>query len=188
MLKRVALALGTVALIGLEGAPIGTAAAAGGTWTQLHSPVSPPARERAGMATGADGQTVVLFGGEGNAGLLDDTWVLDGAAWAQRRPTTSPPARAGGAMAGDTARGTVVLFGGSGAHGALDDTWIWDGTTWTEQHPTARPAPRADPVLAFDSASGRMLLFGGVDAHGSFLNDTWTWTAADCEQASLTTV
>ena len=66
-------AVGFVALIALLAGPGSTAAAAGGTWTQLHSTVNPPARERAGMATAADGQTVVLFGGEGNAGLLDDT-------------------------------------------------------------------------------------------------------------------
>src|SRR5947209_14715559 len=57
------LALGATVLIALETvAAGGVAAAAGGTWTQVHSTVSPPARERAGMATGADGQTVVLFG------------------------------------------------------------------------------------------------------------------------------
>src|SRR5438270_9869111 len=61
------LALGATALIALETVAAGGVAAAGGTWTQVHSTVSPPARERAGMATGADGQTVVLFGGEGNA-------------------------------------------------------------------------------------------------------------------------
>src|SRR5215218_7329872 len=67
--------------------------AAGGMWAQQHPTLRPPARERAGMATGASGQSVVLFGGEGNTGLLDDTWVWDGDGWLEQHPARRPPAR-----------------------------------------------------------------------------------------------
>src|SRR5919201_1351002 len=168
----VVLALGAASLVALQALAVGVAAAAGGTWTQLQSPVSPPARERPGMASGADEQTVVLFGGEGNAGLLDDTWLLDGAAWAPRPPTTSTPARAGNAMAADAARGTVLLFGGAGAPGVLADTWTWDGTVWEQARVTTAPPAGRGGSMAGDHSGASVVLLGGIAARGTFPSDT----------------
>src|ERR1051325_10260321 len=87
-----------VVVVGAAAQPLNRAYAEDTTWVQLDPPVSPPARERASMATGGDGQAVVLYGGEGNSGLLDDTWILEGKVWSQRRPATRPPTRAGRAV------------------------------------------------------------------------------------------
>ncbi len=44
-------------------------------------------------------QQIVLFGGEGVAGQLDDTWTWDGG-WRQQQPASTPPGGGHAAMAG----------------------------------------------------------------------------------------
>jgi hypothetical protein len=116
---------------------------------------------------------MVLFGGSGDSGLLNDTWTWDGTTWTEQYPATSPPARDVASMAYDPATGNVVLFGGYGGS-PLNDTWTWDGTTWTEQTPATFPSARAYASIDYDPASGDMVLFGG-DSYSGPLNDTWTW-------------
>ena len=74
----------------------------GVTWTQQFPPVSPPARSSSqGMAYNPVTETVVLFGGEGNANddygghVFGDTWEWNGRTktWTQRFPTSSPSPR-----------------------------------------------------------------------------------------------
>ena len=48
----------------------------GGTWIQLSTKQSPPAREGAGMAYDVALGRVVLFGGQDNNGYFNDTWEL----------------------------------------------------------------------------------------------------------------
>jgi pyruvate/2-oxoacid:ferredoxin oxidoreductase beta subunit len=57
------------------------------------------------MAYDAARGQVVLFGGLGSSGRLNDTWVWDGTNWVQKFPGNAPPARYGHAMAYDAARG-----------------------------------------------------------------------------------
>ncbi len=112
------------------------------------------------------GGRVILFGGEGALGLLDDTWQFDGTDWTQLAPAVHPPARTGYSM---TALGDrAVLFGGE-----TSDTWEWNGTTWIDKHPTPSPSPRRAPALAARGA--RAVLFGGVSEIGQSLGDTWEW-------------
>ena len=116
---------------------------------------------------------VVLFGGYGSSGLLDDTWTWNGTTWTGQSPATSPPVREGAAMAFDPGTGDVVLFGGYGT-GLLNDTWTWDGTTWTEHSPATSAAARWFASMAYDPGTGDMVLFAGA-ANSGYLNDTWTY-------------
>lgn len=46
------------------------------TWTSVETTVSPPARGMAGLAYDAVTSKLVLFGGLGTDGLIQDTWLL----------------------------------------------------------------------------------------------------------------
>jgi len=114
------------------------------------------------------GSKIVLFGGQGAAGLLDDTWEWDGATWTQLAPPTSPPARRGHALS--TINTSVVLFGGSDAGGSLQhDTWVLTGETWSQLSPLTYPAARANHVMA--NVAGKVVLFGGTDTPDTWLLD-----------------
>ena len=75
---------------------------------------------------------LILFGGLGDAGPLNDTWSYDLTknVWTELKPRTPPPARARHAMANDSESGKFVMFGG-GADPAhfFDDTWVFDPGT-----------------------------------------------------------
>jgi uncharacterized repeat protein (TIGR01451 family) len=129
---------------------------------------------------------MVLFGGGGNSGVLNDTWTWNGTTWTQLSPATSPPVRAGASMAYDPATGNMVLFGGLGNSGFLGDTWTWDGTTRTQQSPATSPPARYGASMAYDPATGDMVLFGGGGSSG-VLGDTWTWDGTTWTQLSPAT-
>lgn len=76
---------------------------------------APAARAGAAMAPFGDGE-LVLFGGEGESGLLGDTWIWDGRAWRAVQPsgTLGPAPRTGAGMAYDAESNEVVLYGGRG--------------------------------------------------------------------------
>ena len=52
----------------------------GSTWTQLHPPTVPSARENGRMAYDPTRDQIVLFGGYGGT-FLSDTWAFDGTKW-----------------------------------------------------------------------------------------------------------
>jgi hypothetical protein len=162
--RRVRRACVAIALVSFVGAlaPVDPAFASG--------QATPPARDSMGMTYDVAHREVVLFGGFGRKGWVDDTWTWDGTTWTRRQPATSPPGRYLMGMTYDAASGVVVLFGGSG-HG---DTWTWDGTAWTQHHPPTSPSPRALMGMTYDAARSEVALFGGA-YECCFLNDTWTW-------------
>jgi hypothetical protein len=118
---------------------------------------------------------VVLFGGAGRDGLLDDTWTWDATTWTHRDVSPHPSARRGHVMA--TLGRTVVLFGGMGANNDdLGDTWVWDGLRWEEKHPAHTPPPTnfySDPGMA--TQGKRVVLQTRLGA-------TWTWDGKDWTQ------
>jgi hypothetical protein len=95
----------------------------GTTWVELRPATSPPQREEGVMAYDTALSALVLFGGEGARGALNDTWAWTGSTWTRLDPTTSPPAREDASMDYDTATGHLVLFGGLLLGSSLDDTW-----------------------------------------------------------------
>jgi hypothetical protein len=145
-------------------------------WYQQSPATSPSARYIHAITYDAAHGQVVLFGGFGGGGDLNDTWVWNGTTWAQENPASSPSPRSAHAMVYDAAHGQVVLFGGLvGAGTRLGDTWLWDGTNWTQASPTTSPSARDGSVMVYDAAHGQVVLFGGVDASGSDVSDTWVW-------------
>ena len=127
---------------------------------------------------------MVLFGGEGPAGYVGDTWTWNGTTWTQAHPATSPSARYGASMAYDAATGNVVLFGGEdNTCNALNDTWSWNGTTWTKVS-SSGPSGRLFASMDYDTATGNLVLFGGENATGSANSETWTWNGTTWSERS----
>ena len=130
-----------------------------------------------------------LFGGEGDTGLLGDTWSWDSVAYAWTlRSGTGPGyvARTEAAMAGLPSalpglyQNTFILFGGLDQYGTYrQDTYVWiDGyltyeTGWSEAaYSGTQPPGRASHALALDSNRNVVVLFGGRNGSGA-LGDTW---------------
>jgi hypothetical protein len=152
-------------------------------WTQQTPPTSPAMRYGAVMAYDTSTGQLVLFGGNGGSGFLDDTWTWDGSNWTQQTPPSSPAARELAAMAYDGSTGQLVLFGGFGNSGiALNDTWTWNGTNWAQQFPTNSPPTKADSAMAYDASAGQLVLFGGVGNNNAETDDTWTWDGTNWTQ------
>jgi hypothetical protein len=146
------------------------------SWYQQSPPASPPERYIHAMTYDAGHGQVVMFGGFGASGYLNDTWLWNGSNWTQASPVNSPSARAAHAMVYDAATAQVVMFGGlSSASSRLGDTWLWDGANWTQANPPSSPPARDGAVMVYDPVTTQVILFGGVSNAGVDLNDTWVW-------------
>jgi N-acetylneuraminic acid mutarotase len=158
---------------------------AGNAWSEVAGAGAPEARSAGAMVYLDDAETVLLFGGVGEAGRFADTWtftsVSGSGAWTALEPAGSiPSARSGHAMAYDYIAGAVVLFGGYDGSGLLNDTWAYDpaANTWTELAPTGdAPSARGNHRMVFDASAGRVVLFGGFDGTAE-LADTWAYDIA----------
>jgi uncharacterized protein (TIGR03437 family) len=145
-----------------------------GNWTQQMPKTSPSARDSAPLAYDAQLSRVVLFGGGGATGTLNDTWTWDGTTWAPTSSAPGPPA-GGGWMTYDSARSQVVLFASDGS------TWTWSGFNWTQKSPQNSPPVRRGTALAYDSLHSQAVLFGGL-TNTQVLNDTWLWDGTNWTQ------
>ncbi|HXA28539.1 MAG TPA: hypothetical protein VN193_07305 [Candidatus Angelobacter sp.] len=124
---------------------------------------NPPERASAAIAFDAARGDVVMFGGTGSYGLLNDTWIWDGDGWHRQHPSVSPGPRSGATMAFDPKTQRVVMLGGDvSGHGAMPsgETWTWDGATWHLEHPLHDPQSRFGfgDLMAADPASGQLVL------------------------------
>ena len=142
-------------------------------WTMIAGP-TPPNRLDGAMAWDAANQQVLLFGGGGANGQLDDTWLWDGASWTKRTPAVSPSPRALAAIGSDPIRRQVVVFGGYDGLGSLGDTWVWDGTSWSERQVATSPSARAGATMMWNASRQRLTLFGGGSGV-TLYHDVWEW-------------
>ena len=162
--------------------PWRAADASDGTWTKLtiparssHSAIYDPLRDR-----------LVVFGGYGEPGPLDDVWTLTLAgtpAWTKMAPAgVSPGPRPGHSAIYDPVRDRMVVFGGAGTH----DLWALAlaGTpAWTALTPTGTPpSGREFQSAVYDPVRDRMVVYAGAGT-----NDVWAlelagasaWTPLD---------
>ena len=121
---------------------------------------------------------VVLFGGYGFGGNLDETWESrNGGTW-----SLGPAAPAGltgryaAPMAYDSIRHRVVLFGGVGGINGQTQTgtWEYDGVGWSRPSSLTAPPARSYATMVFDDARGACVMFGG-HVGTSDLRDTWLY-------------
>ena len=83
---------------------------------------------------------IILYGGDGGQGFLDDTWIYDSQSnqWRLVQTSNAPPPRIIGATAFDENLGQLILFGGVGEDFYVyQDTWIYSVTlsTWEQIFP-----------------------------------------------------
>ncbi len=152
----------------------------GSNWAELSPAESPPVRADAAMAFDPTNDQLVLFGGTGVSGSLDDTWVLDGSTWTQQCESCTGQygPEAGALIADDPTTGQFLLAGG----GSLF-TWTWNGTDWSDIPTPAPPSfARFDASMAYDVGTGQLVLFGG--ANGAPSDDTWTFNGSAWSQVS----
>jgi hypothetical protein len=160
------------------------------TWERVTVNLPPDPRQAASMAHDEKAGNVVMFGGQGNSKLFDETWIWDGTqkTWQEIPDLTSTPAgRQGAAMAYDAVSQKVLLFGGEGQSGVLGDTWLWNGVSATWEQVTglsASPSARGGAQLSYDGE--QLVLFGGYTGTGNSkvpLRDTWLWDGTAWTQA-----
>lgn len=76
---------------------------------------------------------IILYGGDGGQGYLDDTWIYESHSnqWRLvRADTPPPPPRINGAIAFDEGRQQMILFGGLGEDFFFyRDTWVYSTAT-----------------------------------------------------------
>jgi hypothetical protein len=149
----------------------------GGIWTDVTFFGSAPSpRAGAGLAFDPEPEEngSVLFGGYGDAGYSNDTWVWQSdAGWVELTPSAPPPAVYFPAMAFDPLGGDVVLFGGyAGFSGVTAATWELYSGQWWPVFPATSPDARYLGSMIYVPKLSGLLLFGGYSS-SSELNDTW---------------
>ena len=100
-----------------------------------------------------DGQNVVLFGGFGSQGWLNDTWVWDGINWTRKPAFTAPSPRVGHGMTFDGQE--LILFGDA------SDTWLWNGSQWSQVFPEPSPIPGGKGGLVWDAVRQNAVFYDG---------------------------
>lgn len=142
-------------------------------------------------------KSVLLFGGHGAYGSLDDTWSWDGTQWRQQHPKTSASSRAESAMVYDPALRQVLMLSGTtevplsdpcrrDAHRAPvcvpptmfrdvspgTDLWGWDGHGWSRRLEADTGAPDPSGGMA-SQPNGSVLAVAGTSTW-SYDGRRWT--------------
>lgn len=155
-------------------------------WYQANPTVKPSPRYSGVLAW--DGSTLVLFGGNVNGALVDETWTYDGSTWTQETKSGAWPAPSSQAAAAyDYVHDRLVLFDRNGA------TWAHANHAWTKLVEPASgtviaPPARDDASMTFDWQTKRLIMTGGRQQSMDLLVDVWeldgaTWRQLDLFQA-----
>jgi hypothetical protein len=138
---------------------------------------------------------MVLFGGRDAGVLTDSTWIFNGT-WHNVTPsplvpsTNSPSPLNYVAMTWDVKDRYDLLYGGCSAKcsataGPPHETWAFQGlnatgrAVWKNLTTAVHPPPLYSEGLTYDAHDHYVLLFGGgVPGTETYLNQTWSYTAA----------
>lgn len=154
-----------------------------GTWVPLATAgTPPPARRLHGAVYDSHADRMLVFGGLGDGGLLDDVWqlTLSGTpTWSPLAVTGTPGPRASFGCAYDAAGDRLIVYGGYDSdtlhYGATSDAWalsLAGSPEWTELAPTgAGPVPRFGFTSGWDPAARALYVFGGEDSTQT--NELW---------------
>lgn len=152
-------------------------------WYQLHPPVGPDGRNRAGLVWDPAVGAFVLFGGYNatyGGNYYGDTWLLFNTTWTSvTGGSSTPPARATFGFTYDSTTGKPVLFGGHTPSTEYGDTWQFlANQSWSQVNALTAPSAREGVALCDDPADHGVLLFGGDAGYSAApgMNDTWLFS------------
>ncbi len=157
----------------------GTTSISYNSWVDL-SPIMkniPPKRRNFSMATMKNNR-IVIFGGRGEEGLLNDMWLYDAQKhyWEEIKTNANPPAREFHSMVGLNDN-RLLLFGGRGDDGNFDDTWIYDdkNNRWIQhsQNDGQSPSARSYHAMAYDGQNSVILFGGGQQTSRGYYSDLY---------------
>jgi len=141
---------------------------------------TPPSRRNARIAYDAANKVVVLFGGDHEDYLMNDTWVLDieKKAWKRGTPKMAPSPRGGGVLVYLPKSGKVALYDGyvqststdygAGAHWMLPqhDLWVYDVKADSWALAAGGTGPQAPGGAGFYGYSNQNYAFPAITADG----------------------
>ena len=143
---------------------------------------APPSRMSPSIIYEPMGHRMIIFGGAGPNGDLDDMWALDlrEHRWSEIAPAGDilPPARATHNGVYDPVGHRMVIWAGqekTRQRAFFNDVWSFDlGTdTWTElKPPDPLPLNRYGTAAVFDPLARDLVTFAGFTDNGRF-DDTW---------------
>lgn len=129
---------------------------------------------------GAD-HYVLLFGGSGATGMLNDTWKFANGHWTKLHPASAPSPRRNPSLAYDPALGEVVLFGGADPNAGMSDTWTFHAGVWKLLSPTTSPPARTGAGFVYDPSSSSLILFSGTSNYccsNAGIQDMWSFNGS----------
>jgi PKD repeat protein len=148
----------------------------GGSWRNISSTPSPPARQWPSFSFDAGQNYDLLFGGASTSIIaLNDTWSFSFGVWTKQTPAHTPTPRWGASLINDPPTKSATLFGGLDAVNYRNDTWNWTGTDWQVYGPSTIPDARLGAGFAYDAAAGLGVMYGGHPAN-TYPSGTWTWS------------
>jgi len=147
------------------------------------SSLAPEPRAHGVAVYDAAGRRLVVFGGQGERALLDDTWAFDLASstWSQLDTRGGPPEpRLGADAVYDPVARRLVLWAGQAGSRFFDDTWALDLRTleWRDLSPESRPQARYGSASIFDAAQRRLVQFAGFTDLSRRFRDTQAFDLA----------
>ena len=151
------------------------------TWSELVANGGPGGVWAFGVAYDPVASRLVIHGGGGNQGFVDEAWALALAGspqWTLVAPVTvRPTERLGHVAVHDPLRDRMLVFGGRTPTGTpLSDVWAYDlaQQKWTLLSPAGTPpSPRFQHHAVYDPVRDRLIVFGGAGLPGTLLGDVW---------------
>lgn len=173
-------------------------------WNQVTvSGEGPPGLQEHSAVYDPETDSLIIFGGETDSGVLADLWVLNnvtdtgvGHSWEKVSFSGSrPSARYGHRAVYNKDNSRMIIWGGlvdpvGGIIEEDDRLWALTNANGVNGEPAwvdltedgVRPQRRAGFSAVYDSANNRMIVFGGANISGDetvLLNDIWVLTNAD---------
>ncbi|MFC2131559.1 kelch repeat-containing protein [Bacteroidota bacterium] len=149
-----------------------------GQWTELKPKHYPPPRCNFGM-TDIGEDKVIIFGGIGVDGELDDTWIYDFNTndWTEVQSEPKPPKRFNHGMA-RLGKNKALLFGGEDTPYIKNETWVFqlDSNKWFQMDPELKPPARVYFGISQLNGNKALIYSGYVFEYESPIGkDTWIY-------------
>jgi hypothetical protein len=129
-----------------------------------------------------DDDKVLIHGGIGDPGHLDDMWIFDlsDSTWTEIEPVGAKPSPRHYHKIVEISENKLLLYGGYDTATVKKDTWIYDLTlnTWTELTPAVNPLNRYMHTLV-SIGDNKVMLYGGKKTYSSTMGETWVFDLTD---------